>query len=312
MSGNSEKPTILLTGAGGQLGGQLQHTLAHLGRVVATDYAEIDLTSPAAIREAVRTLRPQWIVNPAAHTAVDKAESEPDLAFALNRDAPAILAEEAARIGAVIIHYSTDYVFDGSSQTPWVETDAPNPLAVYGASKLAGEQAVAASGAPWFTFRTSWVYGAVGKNFLLTILKLARERDELRIVADQYGAPTWAFDLAAMTASVMDQLTAQATRESRSVSEIAAESSGIYHACNAGETTWCGFAEKSVVLAQERWPTQKFAQITPITTAEYPTPARRPASSRLNCSKLAQHFGFSFPAWDQSLARVIDMLANES
>ncbi|HEY0306675.1 MAG TPA: dTDP-4-dehydrorhamnose reductase [Acidobacteriaceae bacterium] len=306
------KPTILLTGAGGQLGGQLRKTLAHLGRVVATDYAEIDLTSPTAIREAVRRLQPQWIVNPAAHTAVDKAESEPELAFAINRDAPAIFAEEATRIGAVMIHYSTDYVFDGSKQTPWFESDTPHPLGVYGASKLGGEQAVAAGGAPYLTFRTSWVYGSVGKNFLLTILKLARERDELSIVADQYGAPTWSFDLAAMTACAMEQLMAQAESESRIVAEIVAESSGIYHACNAGETTWFGFAAEALRLARQQEPQQKFARLRPLTTEEYPTAARRPASSRLDCSKLAQRFGFTFPTWDKSLARVMEIMAKES
>jgi dTDP-4-dehydrorhamnose reductase len=303
------EPIILLTGAGGQLGGQLQQTLARLGRVVATDYAEIDLTSPDAIREAVRALRPQWIVNTAAYTAVDKAESESALAFSINRDAPGILAAEAARIGAVMIHYSTDYVFDGAKQTPYVESDMPGPLNIYGASKLAGEQEVAACGAACLTLRTSWVYGATGKNFLLNILRKARERDELRIVADQYGAPTWSYDLAAATVAVIDHLIAQAASESRSVLDVAVESSGVYHACNAGETTWCGFADAAVQLARLRWPSGKFAHIIPITTAEYPPPARRPANSRLDCSKLAERFGVRLPMWDESLKRVMDILA---
>ncbi|MDR3736268.1 MAG: dTDP-4-dehydrorhamnose reductase [Acidobacteriaceae bacterium] len=307
-----QKPVILLTGAGGQLGSQLQHALAPLGHVVATDSPELDLTSPVAIREAVRALKPHWIVNTAAYTAVDKAESEPALAFALNRDAPALLAEEAARIGAVMVHYSTDYVFDGSKQTPYVESDAPNPLSVYGASKLAGEQAVSASGAAYFTFRTSWVYGATGKNFLLSILKLARERDELRIVADQYGAPTWSFDLAATTATVMGKIIEQVAHESRRVMEAAAESSGTYHACNGGETTWFGFTEAAVRLAQQYWPAQKFARMMPITTAEYPTAVRRPANSRLDCGKLMQRFGCTLPIWDQSLTQVMEAVAKES
>jgi dTDP-4-dehydrorhamnose reductase len=300
-------PTILLTGGSGQVGGQMQRTLASLGRVVAPDRSALNLASPESIRNVVRTLQPQWIVNPAAYTAVDAAEKDEAAAFAINRDAPAIFAEEAKKIGAVMIHFSTDYVFDGTKQTPYTESDATNPLGVYGASKLAGEQAVAASGAVHLIFRTSWIYGATGKNFLLTVLRLARERDEMRIVADQHGAPTWAFDLAAMTAQLIAQVNAQASG-SQSAVEIIAANSGVYHACNAGETTWFGFAEAAIRMAQTRQPQQNFARLIPITTAEYPTPARRPQNSRLDCTKLVQRFGLALPAWESSLAQVMEIV----
>jgi dTDP-4-dehydrorhamnose reductase len=299
-------PTILLTGGSGQLGGQLQRTLAALGTVVAPGRAELDLSSTESIRSKMRTVRPQWVVNPAAYTAVDTAESEADAAFAINRDAPAILAEEAKKIGAVMIHFSTDYVFDGTKKTTYVESDVAHPLGIYGASKLAGEQAVAASRAAHLILRTSWIYGATGKNFLLTILRLAREREELRIVADQHGAPTWSFDLAVMTAALIAKINAQVARESRSAAEIVAEDSGIYHACSAGETTWFGFAEAALRIAQAREPQQRFARLLPIKTEEYPTAAQRPQNSRLDCTKLAEHFGLALPAWERSLARVME------
>jgi dTDP-4-dehydrorhamnose reductase len=309
----SETQVILLTGGSGQVGSQLQRTFAPLGKIVAPDRKELDLSSPESIRNMMRTLRPQWVVNPAAYTAVDTAESESDAAFAINRDAPAIFAEEAKKIGAVMIHFSTDYVFDGTKATPYVEGDVAHPLGVYGASKLAGEQAVTASGAAHMILRTSWVYsaeskGAMGKNFLLTILRLAREREELRIVADQHGAPTWSYDLAAMTAALIARINAQAARESRSVAEIVATESGIYHACSAGETTWFGFAEEALRIARAREPQQKFARLVPISTAEYPTAAQRPQNSRLDCAKLAKHFGLALPAWERSLAQVMEAI----
>jgi dTDP-4-dehydrorhamnose reductase len=303
--------TILLTGAGGQVGGQLQALLAPLGRVVATDQPELDLTSAAAIREMMRTLRPRWVVNTAAYTAVDRAESESGVAYAINRDAPSVLAEEAARLGAVMIHYSTDYVFDGRKSVPYVESDAANPLSVYGASKLAGEQAVAASGAAHLIFRTSWVYGAVGRNFLLNILRLAGERETLSIVDDQQGAPTWSRDLAAMTVEAMRQITAQAVAESRGVAEVAAESGGVYHACGAGETTWFGFSETAVREALRLRPERRMARLLPIATAEYPTAALRPLNSRLDCGKLTARFGLKLPEWRSSLLQVMESVMKE-
>jgi len=304
--------TILLTGGSGQVGGQMRQTLAALGRVVAPGRSELDLASSDSIRSMMRTLRPQWVVNPAAYTAVDKAESDVDVAFAANRDAPAVLAEEAKKIGAVLIHFSTDYVFDGTQAVPYKESDATNPLGVYGASKLAGEQTIAATGAAHLIFRTSWVYGATGKNFLLTVLRVAREREEVRIVADQHGAPTWSFDLAAMTAALMTQVNAQAASKQCSATEIVAANSGVYHACNAGETTWFGFAEETLRIARVQEPGQKFAQLIPITTAEYPTPAKRPQYSRLDCAKLAESFGLSLPQWDCSLQNVMNALVRET
>jgi len=287
----------------------MRTALAHLGHMVAPGRNELDLASTGSIRSMMRTLRPQWVVNPAAYTAVDKAESDVDAAFAVNRDAPAVLAEEAKKIGAVLIHFSTDYVFDGTKPTPYVESDATNPLGVYGASKLAGEQAIAATGVAHLIFRTSWVYGATGKNFLLTLLRVAREREEMRIVADQHGAPTWSCDLAAMTAALMEQVAAQAAKQQCSAAEIVAANSGIYHACNSGETTWFGFASAALEMARAQEPQQKFAQLVPITTAEYPTPAKRPQFSHTDCSKLARHFGLTLPAWESSLAQVMHILA---
>jgi len=294
---------ILLTGATGQVGSELLNTLSPLGEVIDPPRSTLDLTNIQSIRDTIRTLRPRWIVNPAAYTAVDKAESEPDLAYAINRDAIRAIGEEAATIGAGVIHFSTDYVFDGTGTKPYVETDPTNPVSVYGASKLAGEQALAQTGAAHLIFRTSWVYGATGKNFLLTILKLAREREHLRIVGDQHGAPTWSRDLARMTAHVIEQ--AEAAANGQNLAAALADSSGIYHASGAGETTWHGFAAEAIRQQREREPNTRFAEIEAITTAEYPTPAKRPASSRLNCAKLQQQFNWRMPDWSESLRHVL-------
>ena len=310
MPGKSEsrRPRILLTGSNGQVGWSLARSLAPFGEVFAPERAEMDLASAESIRAAVRSFRPEWIVNPAAYTAVDKAESEPEMAYAVNRDAVAVLAEEARALNAGMVHYSTDYVFDGARATPYVETDATGPLGVYGASKLAGEQALAASGAPHLIFRTSWVYGARGKNFLLTILKLAREREELRIVADQHGAPTWCGDLARITAEAIRDTEARAAEQGCSPAEALAERSGVYHACNSGETTWHGFAAEAVRQMQGREPGRRFARLVPIATAEYPTPARRPQYSLLNCGKLESRLGLRMGEWKRSLAEVLAAL----
>jgi len=293
---------ILLTGAPGQVGGELLKSLQPLGEVIAPPRTALDLANPASIREAIRAIQPRWIVNPAAYTAVDKAESEPALAYAINAEAIKVMAAEAKTLGAAVIHFSTDYVFDGTAAHPYTETDATAPQSVYGASKLAGEQALTNSGAAHMIIRTSWVYGATGKNFLLTILKLARERDTLRIVADQHGAPTWSRDLARMTAHVIAHCEAAYAHES---GIIPASLTGLYHATGAGETTWHGFASEAVRLLAEREPATRFATIQPISTAEYPTPARRPANSRLNCNKLARTFGWTMPPWHDSLREVL-------
>jgi dTDP-4-dehydrorhamnose reductase len=307
VANESAARQILLTGMTGQVGGELLRTLVPFGEVVSPARQYMDLADQAgdfrSLRETIRTLRPRWIVNPAAYTAVDKAESEPELAYAINRDAVRVIGEEAQRIGACVIHFSTDYVFAGTGTTSYTEQDATGPVSVYGASKLAGEQALAQSGAPYIIFRTSWVYRAQGKNFLRTILKLARERDFLRIVADQHGAPTWSRDLATMTAAVIARCESEAGKAS--LPDSVCPISGIYHAAGAGETTWHGFAAEAVRLQREREPGVRLAEIEPITTAEYPTPARRPANSRLNCAKLKQRFGWTMMDWHESLRKVL-------
>jgi dTDP-4-dehydrorhamnose reductase len=294
---------ILLTGATGQGGGELLKLLAGLGEVVAPARAEMDLADAGSVREAIRKVRPRWIVNPGAYTAVDKAESEPALAYAVNAEAVRAMGEEARAIGAGVIHFSTDYVFDGLGDVPYRETDATGPVSVYGASKLAGEKALEESGAGHLIFRTSWVYGGAGKNFLLTILKLAREREVLRVVGDQHGAPTWSRDLARMTVQVIRRC--EATAQGRELVDVLAEMGGVYHAAGAGETTWYGFAAEAVRLQREAEAGVRFAEIEAITTAEYPTPAKRPCNSRMNCSKLAEGFGWEMMDWHESLRKVL-------
>jgi dTDP-4-dehydrorhamnose reductase len=294
---------ILLTGATGQVGGELLETLKPLGEVVAPARAEMDLADAASVREMIRAVWPRWIVNPGAYTAVDKAESEPELAYAVNAEAVRVIGREAGAIGAGVIHFSTDYVFEGSASAPYRETDATGPVSVYGASKLAGERALAESGAGYLIFRTSWVYGPRGKNFLLTILKLARERERLRVVADQHGAPTWSRDLAKMTVNVIGQC--EAAARGRELSDVLTDAGGIYHASGAGETTWFGFAGEAVRLLREKDSGVRLATIEAITTAEYPTPARRPANSRMDCSKLRERFGWKMMDWRDSLREVL-------
>lgn len=297
---------ILLTGASGQVGAELLKTLDPLGEVVAPARTEMDLADAESVRRTIREVQPRWIVNPAAYTAVDKAESEPELAYAINEHAVRAMGEEARKIGAGVIHFSTDYVFGGTGTLPYKEDDPTGPVSVYGASKLAGEKALAESGAGHMIFRTSWVYGATGKNFLLTILKLAREREKLQIVADQYGAPTWSRDLARMTVRAVDWV--EASARGRELSDALSGWSGVYHAPGAGETTWFGFAAEAVRLAGEREPGAKLAQLEGITTAEYPTPAKRPANSRMSAEKLAAKFDWRMMEWKDSLAQVMNAL----
>jgi dTDP-4-dehydrorhamnose reductase len=278
------RPTILLTGAGGQLGFELARSLAKDGDVIALDHAALDLTDVDAIVATVRQARPDLIVNAAAYTAVDRAESEGPAAFAVNARAPRILAEEAKRQDAVLIHYSTDYVFDGRCTTPYEEDAPTGPLNVYGASKCEGEHAVAQSGARALVFRTGWVYGARGRNFLLTLLRLAQERDELRIVADQYGTPNWCRTLSVATAAAV----------AHGIPWLA-ERSGVYHLASAGMTTWHGFAQ--AILGNAPRP-----RVVPIATSEYPTPARRPAYGVLSSRKFEATFGYEMPDWQDELA----------
>ncbi|MCL0030162.1 dTDP-4-dehydrorhamnose reductase [Thermodesulfovibrionales bacterium] len=282
-------PRIMLTGKNGQVGWELQRTLTPLGEVVALDRQRLDLTDPDQIRERVREIKPNLIVNAAAYTAVDRAEEEPELAMVVNGTAPGILAEEAKHLNAAIIHYSTDYVFDGTKTTPYTEEDAPNPLNVYGKTKLVGEQAIQAAGVPHLILRTSWIYGLRGKNFLLTILRLAREREELKIVDDQIGAPTWSRTIAEATAQILKANTSSVM-----------DSSGIYHLTASGSTSWYSFAKAILKLDSDR-AEQVCRQLKPILTAEYPTPARRPIRSVLSNAKLRAAFGIALPDWEQSL-----------
>ena len=281
---SASRPRILVTGAQGQVGFELARLLPACGEVVALDRAGLDLADPDALVARVRAVAPDLIVNAGAYTAVDLAEKERASAFAVNARAPQILAEEARRIGALLIHYSTDYVFDGMAGVPYREDAPVAPLNVYGASKLAGEQAIAAAGAHALTLRTSWVYGLRGRNFLVTIRRLAAERPELRIVADQTGTPNWAVALATATADLVAQgLPALKER------------AGLYHFSATGATTWHGFAQ--AIVGSGAAPVVK-----PITTAEYPTPARRPAYGVLDTSLFRATFGFGLPAWPDSLA----------
>ena len=288
---------ILLTGKNGQVGWELQRTLATLGEVIAVDRERLDLSKPDSITSTIREIKPDLIVNAAAYTAVDKAESEPELAMTINGIAPGIIAEEAIRLGAAIIHYSTDYVFDGTKATPYTEEDAPNPLNVYGKTKLAGEQAIQASGAPHLILRTSWVYGARGKNFLLTILRLAKERDELKIVDDQIGAPTWSRMIAEATAQIVAQSYSPITRQS---SDIMMEQSSICHLTADGQTSWHGFAQAILEIASS--PSRPgLPRLVPISTSEYPLPAARPQNSCLGSHYLLRHFGLTTLDWRASL-----------
>jgi len=298
---------VLLTGCTGQVGGELLKVLEPRCEVIAPTREQIDLSDTAGdfavLRKMIRSVRPRWIVNAAAYTAVDKAETEPELANAINRDAVKAIGEEGERIGAAVIHFSTDYVFAGVGEAAYVETDPTGPLSVYGASKLAGEGALAASGCVHFIFRTSWVYGGTGKNFLLTILKLARERELISVVGDQYGSPTWSRDLAQMTLAVMKHCEEEAGRAY--FLEAAKNAGGIYHAAGQGITTWHGFAAEAICLQRENTPGVSFAEVKAIPTAEYPTAARRPANSRLNCDKLKRRFGWEMMDWHDSLRKVL-------
>jgi len=287
---------ILLTGRNGQVGYELERSLQGLGEVVAVDADRMDLADPRQIRETIRLVKPALILNPAAYTAVDQAESEPELAMRINGEAPAIIAEEAKKLGAAMIHYSTDYVFDGSKDGPYTEDDAPNPISVYGRSKLAGEEAVRAAGIPHLILRTSWVYGMRGKNFLLTVLRLARERDELRIVADQRGAPTWCRTIADATAHIVARLSQVKNGSIELEQDLWKLHSNLYHLTAQGQTTWHGFAQ--TILARST--IDRKPLVTPIKTSDYPLPAKRPLNSVLSCRRLTNLF-CRLPDWDSAL-----------
>lgn len=287
----SNRATILVTGVNGQVGFELLRSLQGLGRVVAADRSILDLTDPARVRDVVREVKPTIIVNPAAYTAVDKAETDEAAARLINAEAPRVLAEEAAKSGATLIHYSTDYVFDGTKDAPYTEDDATNPQNVYGRTKLEGEQAIAATGCSHLILRTSWVYGRRGKNFLLTMLKLGAERPELRVVADQVGAPTWSKTIATATSHIVAQALAT------DGTDWWARRSGIYHFTSAGATSWHGFAEAIFANAMG----EHAPKVVPIPASDYPVPATRPANSRLSHDKLTEAFGLRLPDWADAL-----------
>jgi dTDP-4-dehydrorhamnose reductase len=306
------KPRILLIGKNGQVGAELAVALPTLGEVIALDRQELDLAKPDAIRRTIREIRPVLIVNAAGYTAVDQAEKEEALAQTLNADAPELIAEEAKKISAGLVHYSTDYVFDGSKHSPYDETDPPNPVSVYGKTKLAGEQAIQEVGLPHLILRTAWVYGTRGRNFLLTILRLASQREELRVVNDQFGAPTWCREIARGTTAILGRLL-----DDHGAALSLPETGGVFHMTAAGVTTWHDFAqaildEASHTTSNPSWLPAATGgrnliakRITAITTAEYPTPARRPPYSVLSNSLLGQRFGVQLTPWRAQLHSAI-------
>lgn len=290
---------ILILGAAGQLGRELQRSFAGFGVITAAARDSVNLANPEQLRSFVRAAQPDVILNAAAYTAVDRAESEPELAYAINAGAPRVLAEEARAGGALLVHYSTDYVFDGSKPGPWTEEDAPNPLSVYGASKLAGERAIESVGGTCLVFRTSWVYGPHGKNFLLTMLHLAAERDRLSIVDDQIGAPTASIELANATRVIVAGGLAGRYGEAQ-------RWSGVYHMTCAGATSWFGFAQS--IFEQASAMRVKTPELTPIPTEAYPTPATRPRNSVLSNEKLNERFGVRLAEWRVALDGVMKAL----
>lgn len=286
---------ILLTGATGQVGYELERSLQGLGEIITLGREQLDLSDLDSVREAIRQVRPALIVNPAAYTAVDKAESEPELAMRINGEAPGVMAEEARKLGAAMVHYSTDYVFDGSKAGAYTEEDPTCPINVYGRTKLAGEQAIQASGVPHLIFRTSWVYGMRGKNFLLTMRRLAQERDELRVVDDQHGAPTWCRTIADATACALASLRSRNGHIALD-QDLLRERSGLYHLAAQGQTTWHGFAQTIIA----HWSMERKPMVTPIATSEYPLPAKRPVNSVLSCERFIGRF-CHLPRWDSAL-----------
>ena len=282
---------ILITGKNGQVGYELERSLQGLGEIIALDRSQMDLADLDQVRDVIRRIKPTLIVNPAAYTAVDKAESEPELALRINGEAPGVMAEEAKKLGAAMIHYSTDYVFDGSKDGPYVETDPTCPINVYGSSKLAGEQAIQAAGIRHLILRTSWVYSTHGKNFLLTMLRLAKEREELSIVSDQFGAPTWSRTIADTTAHIVAQSLVAADQQA-----WWDERAGLYHLTAQSNTTWLGFTE--AIMADPS--VTKKPKLKPILAQDYPVPAKRPTNSVMSSQRLINTF-CSLPQWHEAL-----------
>jgi dTDP-4-dehydrorhamnose reductase len=306
---------ILLFGANGQVGWELQRSLAPLGQIKACDRREADFINLDRLREIIREYSPDVIVNAAAYTAVDKAEDDLDIAYCINAEAVGLLGGEAKRLNAWLIHYSTDYVFDGTKSGPYLENDQPNPLSVYGKTKLKGEEAICESGCKYLIFRTSWVYSAHGSNFAKTILRLAKERDVLNVVADQIGAPTSAELIADITALALYRIigATNSIHPQGSNPLFSEQAIGIYHLTPTGETSWFGFAKYLLKEAQKCGIDLRInpENVHPITTADYPVPAKRPANSRLNTNKLTEVFGVSLPQWQSSIDRLVMALTQQ-
>ena len=296
----SGQPRVLIVGNAGQVGVELQRSFADSCEVIGVDRESVDLAQPDQVRSMVRRVEPGIILNAAAYTAVDRAESEKEMATAINAEAPRILAEQALRLNALLVHYSTDYVFNGAKPGPWTEQDAPAPLNVYGATKLAGEEAIQQVGGKVLIFRTSWVYGPHGSNFLLTMLRLARQRDSLSVVGDQIGSPTTSIELARATHLVVSGVMAG---QFGAMEEWA----GLYHMTCSGSTSWCGFAQ-AIFARAGKLLEGKVPAVTPITSEEYPTPARRPRNSVLSNAKLEGRFGIRLTPWETALDAVIQVL----
>lgn len=296
----SSRPRVLIVGNAGQVGVELQRSFAGFGEIIGVDRESVDLADANQVRALVRRVDPAIILNAAAYTAVDRAESELELAHAINAEAPRIMAEEALRTNALLVHYSTDYVFDGAKQGPWTEEDTPAPLSVYGATKLDGEEAILQTGGRVLIFRTSWVYGPHGSNFLLTMLRLARQRDSLSIVSDQIGSPTTSIELARATHAVVSGVMAGQFGETE-------EWAGLYHMTCSGSTSWCGFAQ-AIFARAGKLLDGKVPVVTPITSAEYPTAAKRPQNSVLSNAKLEARFGVKLASWEAALYTVIEAL----
>ncbi len=296
-------PRILITGSAGQLGVELQRSFADYGQILAHDRDTVDLTVPAEVRDLVRSTAPDVILNAAAYTAVDKAETDIEAARAANAQAPRTLAEEAHRAGALLVHYSTDYVFDGTKPGPWTEEDATNPLNAYGATKLEGEEAIRQVDGRHLIFRTSWVYGPRGNNFLLTMLRLGRERDSLSIVDDQVGAPTTSIELANATQAIVSGILADQFGP-------AAEWKGLYNMTCAGSVSWCGFA-RAIFDRETALLNGKTPKVIPIPSSEFPTPAKRPMNSVLSNEKLYRRFGVRLASWESALDDVLKIVAEQ-
>jgi dTDP-4-dehydrorhamnose reductase len=299
MGRHTKETTILLTGKNGQVGFELRRTLSPLGKVVAVDVEDVDFTRAGDVRKMVRDIRPQIIVNPAAYTAVDKAESDTDTAHAVNAVAPGVLAEEAKSLDVPLLHYSTDYVFNGAKRSPYLEEDPPNPTTRYGETKRLGEEAVRTSGVRHVILRLAWVFGMRGKNFLLTMLRLGRERREIRVVNDQVGAPTWSRAIAEATVPVVARL----------LSRSGDQPHGVYHLPSSGKATWFEFASAIFELSRPHLEVAP-PDVVPVTTGEFPTPAKRPAYSLLSGNKIRVELGIALPAWRDQLTLALDEAAS--